>query len=124
MSDIDVIKARVVAFRDEREWKQFHNAKDLALQIAIEASELSAEFLWKEADEADRGRVQDELADVFISALLLAEHYGFSVADIVAAKLEKTALKYPVERARGRREKYTELGSVEVPMPTNAKTER
>ncbi len=109
MSDISEIQKKVIAFRDERDWKQFHNPKDLALDITIEAAELLAEFLWKSPEEANKGKVQDELADVVIGVLLLADAYGFDIRSIVEQKLEKIALKYPVEKARGRREKYTEL---------------
>lgn len=113
MATIEELKARVVAFRDERDWQQFHNPKDLAINISLEASELLAEFLWKSPEEATRGNVQDELADIVIGALLLAEHYGFDLNAIVTEKLEKTANKYPVEKAKGRREKYTELAAEE-----------
>lgn len=109
---MEELKAQVVAFRDERDWKQFHNPKDISISISLEASELLAEFLWKNPEEADKAKVQDELADVFIAALLLADHYGFNVDQIVREKLRKTALKYPVEKARGRREKYTELADI------------
>lgn len=96
-------------FRDEREWTQFHNAKDLALALSIEAGELLEAFLWKDAATADREKVKEELADVFSFALLLAEKYGFDVEDIVLEKIRRNAEKYPANKARGNAKKYTEL---------------
>ena len=96
-------------FRDERDWTQFHNAKDLALALSIEAGELLEAFLWKDAVAADREKVKEELADVFSFALLLAEKYGFNVEEIVLEKIRKNAEKYPVDKAKGSAKKYTEL---------------
>lgn len=96
-------------FRDERDWTQFHNAKDLALALSIEAGELLEAFLWKDAMAADREKVKEELADVFSFALLLAEKYGFDVEEIVLEKIRKNAEKYPVDKAKGSAKKYTEL---------------
>ncbi len=100
---------KVVQFRDEREWKQFHTSKELALQLSIEASELLEVFLWKEPAEADPKQVARELADVLFSALLLADTYDFDINEIIDAKLTETARKYPVSKARGSKKKYTEL---------------
>ncbi|MCF6403569.1 nucleotide pyrophosphohydrolase [Chitinophaga filiformis] len=97
------------AFRDERDWTQFHNAKDLALALSIEASELLETFLWKDAEDADRNKVKEELADVFSFALLLAEKYNFDVEEIVLEKIRKNAEKYPADKAKGNAKKYTEL---------------
>jgi NTP pyrophosphatase (non-canonical NTP hydrolase) len=96
-------------FRDERDWTQFHNAKDLALALSIEAGELLEAFLWKDAAAADREKVKEELADVFSFALLLAEKYGFDVEEIVLEKIRKNAEKYPADKAKGNAKKYTEL---------------
>lgn len=96
-------------FRDERDWAQFHNPKDLAMGLSIEASELLEEFLWKASHEANVAQVEEELADVFAFALLLADHYQFDVADIVSRKIAKNAAKYPVSKAKGTAKKYTEL---------------
>ena len=110
MSDIHDLTQAILAFRDERDWAQYHTGKDLAMCLSVEAGELLELFLWKKEHEAvDQSKVADELADVMYSALLLAAHYGLDVKEIVLAKLQKNREKYPVERARGRREKYDEL---------------
>ena len=106
---MDKIIGALKAFRDERDWTQFHNAKDLALALSIEAGELLEAFLWKEPDAANPEKVKEELADVFSFALLLADKYGFNVEEIVLEKLIKNAEKYPPEKARGNAKKYTEL---------------
>jgi len=97
------------AFRDARDWKKFHNPKDLALALSIEASELAEVFLWKSAEEADIARVREELADVLAYALLLADHYELDAQQIILDKIELNERKYPVDKARGSARKYTEL---------------
>lgn len=97
------------AFRDARDWKKFHNPKDLALALSIEASELAEVFLWKSAEEADIARVREELADVLAYALLLADHYELDAQRIILDKIELNERKYPVDKARGSARKYTEL---------------
>ena len=109
MSDIEKITKSLLEFRDERDWAQFHNPKDLALALNIEAGELLESFLWKTSEQADTGKVKEELADVFAFAFLLAEEYGFDVKQIVLEKIEKNALKYPVSKSKGVAKKYTEL---------------
>ena len=109
MSDIQDIINALVLFRNERDWQQFHNPKDLALAINIEAGELLECFLWKNADEAKPEKVKEELADIFAFAFLLANKYGFDVKDIVLEKLKKNAEKYPVEKSKGVATKYNEL---------------
>lgn len=109
MNDIPVIIDELIKFRNERDWAQFHNPKDLALAINVEAGELLELFLWKNAEEADREKVKEELADVFAFALLLSEKYGFDVKEIVLEKLKRNAEKYPVEKAKGTAKKYNEL---------------
>ncbi len=96
-------------FRDERDWAQFHNAKDLALALNIEAGELLESFLWKDAAAADPEKVKEELADVISFALLLAEKYGFDVEEIVLEKIRRNGERYPADKARGNAKKYTEL---------------
>jgi NTP pyrophosphatase (non-canonical NTP hydrolase) len=96
-------------FRDEREWSQFHNPKDLSLAISIEANELLEAFLWKGAEDADREKIKEELADVFAYALLLADRYGFDVEEIVLEKIEKNRAKYPVDKSKGHARKYDQL---------------
>jgi NTP pyrophosphatase (non-canonical NTP hydrolase) len=109
MNDIKQITDELLAFRNERDWEQFHNPKDLALAINVEAGELLELFLWKNPDEANREKVKDELADVFAFAFLLAEKYGFDVKEIVLEKNRKNAEKYPVSKAKGTAKKYNEL---------------
>ena len=81
----------------------------MAIALSIEANELLETFLWKDAKDADREKVKEELADVFNYALLLADKYKFDVIDIVKEKIEKNAVKYPVAKAKGTAKKYTEL---------------
>ena len=109
MTDIQEIIDRLIEFRNDRDWEQFHNPKDLALAINIEAGELLELYLWKSADEADQEKVKEELADVFSFALLLAHQYGLDVKQIIFDKIAKNAEKYPVEKAKGSAKKYDEL---------------
>ncbi len=109
MNDIKEITEILLKFRDERDWAQFHTAKDLALALNIEAGELLEAFLWKTSEQADIGKVKEELADVFAFAFLLAEKYDLDVKQIVLEKMEQNAQKYPVEKSRGVAKKYTEL---------------
>lgn len=99
----------LIRFRNERDWEQFHNPKDLAIAINIEAGELLELFLWKDHSEADKEKVKEELADIFAFGLLLAEKYGFDIKEIVLDKIKKNATKYPVEKAKGTSKKYNEL---------------
>ena len=96
-------------FTEERDWDQFHNGKDLALALSIEAAELNEAFLWKDASEVKLEKVREELADIFNYAFLIADKYGLDVKEIVMEKLAKNAEKYPVEKAKGKSNKYTEL---------------
>ena len=109
MSSIERITAALLKFRDDRDWKQFHNPKDLAIALNIESSELLENFLWKSADEANQDKVKEELADVLAYALLLAKHYNFDIEKIVLDKIAKNALKYPADKAKGSAKKYNEL---------------
>jgi len=109
MTDIKKITEELQKFRDERDWAQFHNPKDLAIALSIEANELLEVFLWKSAEEADADKVKEELADVFAYAFMLAEKYGLNVPQIMRDKLAKNKLKYPVAKAKGSAKKYTEL---------------
>lgn len=109
MNEIQKITEALLKFRDERDWAQFHNPKDLALALNIEAAELLETFLWKSSEQADLEAVQEELADVFTFAFLLAEKYGWNVTEIVLMKMAKNALKYPVSASKGTAKKYDEL---------------
>ena len=111
MSDIKELIDLLVRFRDERDWGQFHDSKNLALALSIEAAELNELFLWKkdsDSEQVDRARLKEELADVFAYALMLAEKNGLSVSDIVKEKILKNAEKYPVEECKGSSAKYKE----------------
>jgi len=99
----------LVNFRNARDWEQFHNPKDLALALSIEAAELNEAFLWKKPEEANIEKIKEELADVFAYALLLANSYQLDVTEIVKAKVAKNELKYPVDKSKGSAKKYTEL---------------
>ena len=109
MTDIQEITEALLKFRNERDWEQFHNPKDLALAISIEAAELLELFLWKKPEEANREKIKAELADVLSFALLLAEKYEFDVKEIILNKIDHNAQKYPVEKAKGNAKKYDEL---------------
>ena len=114
----ELVKA-VLAFRDEREWKQFHNAKDLAISITLEAAELLEHFQWKNpgevevflAEEDNRRRLGEEMADILILLVSLADAVGLDLLEAARAKLRENATKYPVERAKGSAKKYDELAS-------------
>jgi NTP pyrophosphatase (non-canonical NTP hydrolase) len=108
-SSIKEITETLIRFRDERDWAQFHNPKDLAVAISVEANELLELFLWKRHDQVDQAKVEEELADVFAFSFLLAEKYGLDVRKIVMAKIETNRKKYPVELAKGTAKKYTDL---------------
>ncbi len=109
MQDIETITQQLIRFRNERDWEQFHNPKDLALAINVEAGELLELFLWKDPAEADLSKVKEELADVLAYAFLLAEKYNLDVKQIVLDKIRKNGEKYPVNKAKGTAKKYDEL---------------
>lgn len=111
------IKDRVLAFAQAREWEQFHSPKNLSMAIAAEAAELMEHFLWQSPQQSHtdleaaalRAKVEEELADVFIFAIEFANVAGIDIAAIIEKKMQRNGEKYPVEKARGRSEKYTEL---------------
>ena len=109
MKESEEIIQALLKFRNERDWDQFHNPKDLALAISIESAELLELFLWKNAEDANKEKVKEELADIFSFAFLLAEKYGFDVKEIVLDKIKTNGEKYPVEKAKGTSKKYTDL---------------
>lgn len=101
---------KAVQFRDERDWKQYHNPKDLAISLSLEASELLENFQWKSNEEAlieNLENIKDELADVVLYALLLADVLEIDPKEAILTKMEKNAKKYPVEKAFGSKKKYT-----------------
>ncbi|MEO7600394.1 MAG: MazG-like family protein [Opitutus sp.] len=111
------LKARVLAFARERDWEQFHAPKNLSMALAAEAAELMEHFLWVTpdrsrdvtADPAKRAKIAEELADIVIYALEFANIAELDMASAIEAKMAANAEKYPVEKARGRADKYTEL---------------
>ena len=109
MSESEEIIEALIKFRNERDWEQFHNPKDLALAINIEAGELLELFLWKKSEDANTEKIKQELADVFCFAFLLADKYGFNVKQIVLDKIKMNTFKYPVDKAKGTAKKYDEL---------------
>ena len=109
MNEINELIERIRKFRDERDWGQFHNSKDLSIGLSVEAAELNELFLWKGSKEVDKKRLSEELADVLIYALMLAEKNNLDVREIILSKLELNDKKYPVEKSRGKSNKYNEL---------------
>ena len=115
--DHEALKAALREFALERDWGQFHSPKNLSMALAAEAGELMEHFLWATpeqsraiaTDAVKRGKIADELADVIIYAIEFANITGLDVAAAIEAKMAANAKKYPVEKAKGRADKYTEL---------------
>lgn len=102
----------VLKFRDDRNWKQFHNPKDLAISISLEAAELLEVFQWSAADvmcENKLDKIKEELADVVNYCILMADACGLDLDEIVSEKVKRNNEKYPVEKVFGSKEKYTQL---------------
>ncbi len=108
-NEIKALPDAINRFTEERDWDQFHNPKDLAIAISLEASELLEAFLWKKPEEAKIEKIKEELADVINYSLLLASKYDLDVYQIVMDKLRRNSEKYPVEKAKGSAKKYNEL---------------
>ncbi len=114
---MDELVNAVLAFRDERDWRQFHNPKDLAISISLEAAELLEHFQWKTPaeiaaaleSEAERMRVAEEMADVLILLISMADVVGVDLVEAGRRKLAENARKYPVDRAKGNARKYDEI---------------
>lgn len=109
MTDLEELRKAIVKFTQERDWDQFHNGKDLALALSIEAAELNEAFLWRDASEVNVEKVKEELADIVNYSLLIADKYNLDVKQIVLDKIKRNAEKYPVEKAYGSAKKYNEL---------------
>ena len=102
----------ILKFRDDRDWKQFHNPKDLAISISLESAELLEIFQWSGTDVVcaeKKDKIAEELADVLVYCTLMADECGLDMDEIVKNKMEVNNKKYPVEKARGKSEKYNEL---------------
>lgn len=109
MTDIEQILEELRRFNQERDWDQFHNGKDLAIGLSVEASELLECFLWKSPEDVNPEKIREELADVLNYAFQMADKYGLNIKEIMLEKILRNAQKYPVEKARGSAKKYYEL---------------
>ena len=109
MSDLEELRQAIVKFTQERDWDQFHNGKDLALALSIEAAELNEAFLWKDVKDVSIEKVKEELADIVNYSVLIADKYNLDIKQIVLDKIRRNAEKYPVEKAYGSAKKYNEL---------------
>lgn len=113
--DIKALQKKVIEFRDKRDWAQYHNPKDLAISLSLEAAELLEIFQWKDVEEVEaissnaggRERIKEELGDILIYALNMCEAVGLDPTDVILSKLKINKEKYPVEKARGSAKKYT-----------------
>jgi NTP pyrophosphatase (non-canonical NTP hydrolase) len=112
---IKSLQKKVIAFRDARDWKQFHNPKDLALSLVLEAGEVMEHFQWKTSEEitayikSHKNDIADELADVLYWVLLIANDLKIDLPSAAETKLRKNAKKYPIKKAKGRHTKYSKL---------------
>ncbi len=115
MVDLAAIQKKIISFRNERDWAQFHDPKNLAEALSIEAGELLENFLWKTTEqsrnltEEELKNVKEELADIFIFLTYLSAEYKIDLLKEVEDKIAHNAAKYPVEKAKGSAKKYTEL---------------
>src|SRR5665647_457868 len=103
---------QLISFRNDRDWEQFHDSKNLALALFLEAAELNELFLWKkdtESEQVNPEKLKEELADVLAYAFLLAEKHNLDIFEIVQEKIKRNGEKYPVDKARGTAKKYNEL---------------
>lgn len=108
-NDIEAILEELRRFNQERDWDQFHNGKDLAIGLSVEASELLEAFLWKSPEDVKMDKVREELADVLNYAFQIADKYNLDIKDIMLDKIRQNAKKYPIEKAKGIAKKYNEL---------------
>lgn len=111
-TDLANVIEELIRFRDDRDWKQFHDTKNLATAISIEAAELNELFLWKDvgdSEKVDDQRIKEELADVILFALLLSEKRGYDLSEMLLSKIRLNKSKYPIEKSKGTSKKYTEL---------------
>ncbi|MFH2145520.1 MAG: nucleotide pyrophosphohydrolase [Candidatus Omnitrophota bacterium] len=115
MSEICQITEKIKKFRDERDWMQFHDPKNMAVSIILEASELLEHFQWKTLEEVDKytkqnhAEIKDEIADIALYLFELADNLDISLIDAMDQKLRKNEMKYPVKKAKGKHTKYNKL---------------
>lgn len=109
---MDKLEKKINDFRDKRDWRQFHNEKDLAISISLEAAELLELFQWNSSEETiqkKQDELADELADVLIYSVMLASNLNLDIEEIINNKLKKNEVKYPVKKSKGNKNKYTDL---------------
>ena len=115
MKNINDLTKRIIEFRDARDWKQFHNPKDVALSLVLEATEVLEHFQWKNKEEIEKyietnkADIGEELADVLYWVLLMGHDLKINVLDALEKKIKKNEKKYPVEKAKGKHTKYNKL---------------
>jgi NTP pyrophosphatase (non-canonical NTP hydrolase) len=115
MSEIREITEKIKKFRDERDWMQFHDPKNMAVSIILEASELLEHFQWKTIEEVEqyikqnRAEIKDEIADTALYLFELADNLGINLIEAIEEKIKKNEMKYPVEKSKGRHTKYNKL---------------
>ena len=109
MNEIELLIEELRRFTQERDWDQFHNGKDLAIGLSVEASELLEAFLWKAPEQVNPDKIREELADVLNYAFQIADKYNLDIKEIMLEKIRKNAAKYPVEKAKGSAKKYNEF---------------
>lgn len=115
MSDIESLTKRIIAFRDARDWKQFHNSKDVAISLSLEAAEVLEHFQWKSKEEIEKyiidykDHIGEELADVLYWVLLFSHDLNIDITKALKNKIKKNEKKYPIEKAKGSHAKYNEL---------------
>ncbi len=115
MSELQDLQKRIIDFRDARDWKQFHNPKDLALSLVLEAAEVLEHFQWKNPEEIEayvktnKKDISEELVDTLYWILLIAHDLGVDLAEAFDQKMRKNEAKYSVEKSKGNHKKYTEL---------------
>ncbi|GEP85356.1 MazG-like family [Staphylococcus piscifermentans] len=112
MNNTEKLIQEINEFREARNWRQYHNEKDLAISLSLEASELLELYQWKqpeEVNENNRERIEEELADVLIYSYMIADNLDMDIDEIIRKKLVKNSEKYPVEKSKGSNKKYDEL---------------
>lgn len=115
MDTIKTLTDRIIKFRDDRDWKQFHNPKDQAISLSLEAAEVLEHFQWKNKEEMEefiksgKTEIGEELADVLYWVLLMSHDFNIDAFEALSTKMDKNEKKYPVEKAKGNNKKYTEL---------------
>lgn len=115
MADLASVQKRIIAFRNERDWAQFHDPKNLAEALSIEAGELLENFLWKRTEQSrnlspeELQNVKEELADIFVYLTYLCDEYRIDLLQEVQQKINMNEAKYPIDKAKGTAKKYTEL---------------